>query len=145
METYSNKEINKENNNKKNNSSNKLKRKYNDIKFSISNLKNIINIIFLLLLTILLINIIIFLIVYNYPKKPINKIINNKIKCELGYYVPNDDLTKCLKCSINNCNVIKILKLNNVNFLMKKRKKWMLKKAIILFQIKKYIMKKTKK
>ena len=102
MEANSREEINRQNNNK--NIKHKKKKKNISITAYNTKLKYITHIIFLILLTVLLINIIIFMIIYYYPKKSIINIKNNKITCNPGYFIPNDNISLCLKCSVENCN-----------------------------------------
>ena len=46
--------------------------------------------------------------------KKIKKYKNkNEIKCDKGYFLPEDDKAKCIKCSIENCNECIGTKLNN--------------------------------
>ena len=98
MDINSKKEIINENiKKKKNNNKRKIINNY-----STNKLTNIIKLIFLLLLIVLLLNIIIFLFLYYYPKNQIIKKINNNI-CNNGFYIPIDNKSNCLKCSVENC------------------------------------------
>ena len=91
---------------------NKINNKYEKV-------NNIImNYIYLMLIIILVIIIIVFLFLYFLK---INKIKafyinknNSEIKCDGGLFLPEDDKTKCIKCSIENCNECIGTKLNNI-------------------------------
>ena len=93
-----------------------IKNKINNKYEKINNI--IMNYIYLMLIIILIIIIIVFLFLY-FSK--INKIktfgINNnknEIICNNGLFLPEDYNTKCLKCSIENCNECIGTKLNNI-------------------------------
>lgn len=51
-------------------------------------------IIFILIITLLIISLIIFLLFF---------FVNEKIICEPGYFLPDDDKSKCIQCSEENC------------------------------------------
>ena len=90
---------------RKNNSIKYIKNHYINITFSITKLKYITIILFLILLTALSTNIIIFASSKYYSsKKQIIKKTNTKIICYDGFYIPNDNISICLKCSVENCN-----------------------------------------
>ena len=40
----------------------------------------------------------------NFPKKQMIQRKNKKIICNSGYYIPNDNISICLKCSVENWN-----------------------------------------
>ena len=80
--------------------------------------KKIMNYIYLILIKILIVIIIVFLFLYfSKTKKIKNFSINknkNEIICDNGLFLPEDDKTKCIKCSIENCNECIGTKLNNI-------------------------------
>ena len=53
-------------------------------------------------ISIIVVSLAIFLIYYFVNEKD-NK--DNKIICDPGYYLPEDDESKCLKCSLENCKI----------------------------------------
>ena len=72
--------------------------------FFVGKFKYIANILLLILIIFLFVNIIIFLIIYNHQRKKVEeKKQNNQINCNLGFYLPRDDLFNCKKCSVKNC------------------------------------------
>ena len=100
-------------------SKSKLNKNNNYIKNNINNkygkISNIImNYLYLVLIIILIIIIIVFLFLYLSKMKKIgtNKNKNEKI-CAFGLFLHEDDKTKCIKCSIENCNDCIGTKLNN--------------------------------
>ena len=59
--------------------------------------------------------------IYNIKKKNKNNsnnknntFINDEINCDNGLFLPEDDKTKCIKCSIENCNECTGSKMNNI-------------------------------
>ena len=82
--------INKNNNHIKNRINNKYEKVNNTI----------MNYLYLILIIILIIIIIVFLFLY-IPKM---KTIKAFAICDDGFFLPKDDKTKCIKCSIKNCN-----------------------------------------
>jgi len=81
--------------------------------------KTTMNYIYLILMLILIIIIIIFLLLYFSKRK--NKKFNinknnykNELICDNGLFLPEDDKTKCIKCSIENCNECIGSKINNI-------------------------------
>ena len=91
-----------------------IKNKINNKYGKINNL--ILNYLYLILILILIIIIIIFLFLY---RSKMNKIFDinknkNEIICDNGLFLPEDDKTKCIKCSIENCNECIGTKLNNI-------------------------------
>ena len=97
---------------KLNQNNNYIENKINNGYGKISN--TIMNYLYLSLIIILIIIIIVFLFLY---LSKINKIRTNKNKkeiiCGYGLFLPEDDKTKCIKCSIENCSNCIGTKLNN--------------------------------
>jgi len=88
----------------RNNTNNKLYNKRNNIKFNY-----IYSIFFLARIPILVI-----LLFLYFPKAFVNKNNNkNEIICENGFFLPEDDQSKCIKCSIEQCMECTGNKLNN--------------------------------
>ena len=71
-----------------------------------------------MLIIILIIIIIVFLFLYFSKINEIKTFVINKnkneITCNDGLFLPEDDKTKCIKCSIENCNECIGTKLNNI-------------------------------
>ena len=100
-------EIIKNNKNNSNYINNKMNIRRNNI---------IMNILYLILIIIVVIIVIIFLFLYcSQLKKPYIKTYENKneIICEKGFFLPEDDHIKCIKCSIENCSKCIGNKINN--------------------------------
>ena len=78
----------------------------------------IINYLYLMLIIILIIIIIVFLFLYLLKMNKIKTFYINKNKneiiCDYGLFLPDDDKTKCIKCSLENCNECIGTKLNNI-------------------------------
>jgi len=91
----------------------------NSEKIKDENIKNIKKIetknICLLLILILLTSSIIFIcLFFTKINKNIKDNIKDEITCYNGLFLPEDDKTKCIKCSIENCNECTGTKLNNI-------------------------------
>ena len=82
----------------------------------INNAKNTVLLIILVLITSLIVFILVFFskLYDNNKKRKNNKIIKDEIICDYGFFLPEDDKTKCIKCSIENCNECFGTKLNNI-------------------------------
>jgi len=102
-------EINQNNKYIKNKGINKLYGKINN---------SIMNYFYLILILILIIIIIVFLFLYLLKMNKIKEFDINKNKneifCDNGLFLPEDDKTKCIKCSMENCNLCFGTKLNNI-------------------------------
>ena len=106
-------EFNESSNSKRNINSIIKNNNFND-KLNIKKNK-IINYLYLILIIIIIIILIILLYLYLSKIKKNKSNINSKndLNCEDGLFIPEDDQTKCIKCSIENCSKCTGSKLDN--------------------------------